>query len=273
MWSWPTARISGPRHSASSACRGGNGAALSTAVCAAYTDALAEVRSIVAHRRATTAHRLLNELLVSYAANYAARKRAHSALDFEDLELLTARLLATDADLRERYRARFARIMVDELQDTNSVQMGLIDTLARENLFTVGDAQQAIYGFRHADVELFEALADARRRRGEFASLQVNFRSRPEILEVLNLTFADALGERHAPLAAGPHELAGADEPCVELLLADKGADWDSDGLASPWRQAEARILAARVAELIEAGAAARRDRRPDPGHERPADL
>ena len=273
----------------------GNGAALRTPVCAAYTDALAEVRAIVAHRRVTTAHRLLDELLVSYAANYAARKRAHSALDFEDLELLTARLLATDADLRERYRARFARIMVDELQDTNSVQMGLIDSLARENLFTVGDAQQAIYGFRHADVELFEALADERRQRGQFASLQVNFRSRPEILEVLNLTFAAAFGERgasradeggdspnaafgergasradegggdspnragerFAPLLPG-RTSSPADEPCVELLLADKGVDWDSDGLASPWRQAEARILAARVAELIEAGSAAR---------------
>ena len=148
--------------------------------------------------------------LGTYAANYAARKRARSGLDFEDLELLTAQLLSADSDLRERYRARFARIMVDELQDTNSVQMGLIDTLAHDNLFTVGDAQQAIYGFRHADVELFEALADERRAKGEFASLQVNFRSRPEILDVLNLTFADALGERHAPLRAGRTSPPGA---------------------------------------------------------------
>ena len=50
--------------------------------------------------------------------------------------------------------------MVDELQDTNAVQLELIESIARENLFTVGDAQQSIYGFRHADVELFE-------RRGE----------------------------------------------------------------------------------------------------------
>jgi ATP-dependent exoDNAse (exonuclease V) beta subunit len=235
----------------------GNGAALSTPVCAAYTDALEAVRDICAHRRASSAHRLLDELLGTYAANYAARKRARSGLDFEDLELLTAQLLSADTDLRERYRARFARIMVDELQDTNSVQMNLIDALAHDNLFTVGDAQQAIYGFRHADVELFEALADERRAEGQFASLQVNFRSRPEILEVLNLTFAAAWGERFAPLLAG-RTSPPAQEPCVELLLADKGADWESDGLASPWRQAEARILAARIAELIEAGSAAR---------------
>ena len=235
----------------------GNGAALSTPVCVAYTEALDRARAISAHRRAVGAHRLLNELLSAYGENYAALKRARSGLDFEDLELLTAQLLATDAGLRERYRERFARIMVDELQDTNSVQLGLIGSLARENLFTVGDAQQAIYGFRHADVELFEELADRRRETGAFASLQVNFRSRPEILEVLNATFEQALGERFSPLIPG-RDRAPGDEPAVELLLADKGADWESDGLASPWRQAEARILARRVAELIADGASAR---------------
>ena len=47
-------------------------------------------------------------------------------------------------------------VMVDELQDTNEVQLELIELSRRGNLFTVGDAQQSIYGFRHADVELFE---------------------------------------------------------------------------------------------------------------------
>ena len=63
--------------------------------------------------------------------------------------------------------ARASRtIMVDELQDTNPVQLELIESIARENLFTVGDAQQSIYGFRHADVELFERARGAAGRRG-----------------------------------------------------------------------------------------------------------
>ena len=53
--------------------------------------------------------------------------------------------------------------MVDELQDTNAVQLELIEPLARGNLFTVGDAQQSIYAFRHADVELFERRGEAAR--------------------------------------------------------------------------------------------------------------
>ena len=56
--------------------------------------------------------------------------------------------------------------MVDELQDTNPVQLELIELIARGNLFTVGDAQQSIYGFRHADVELFERRGERARERG-----------------------------------------------------------------------------------------------------------
>ena len=57
--------------------------------------------------------------------------------------------------------------MVDELQDTNRVQLELIESIARGNLFTVGDAQQSIYGFRHADVELFERRGERLAERGE----------------------------------------------------------------------------------------------------------
>ena len=74
--------------------------------------------------------------------------------------------------------------MVDEFQDTNAVQLELIESIARDNLFTVGDAQQSIYGFRHADVELFERRGERLGEAGARATLQTNFRSRPEILRV-----------------------------------------------------------------------------------------
>ena len=92
------------------------------------------------------------------------------------------------------------------------------------------------------------ARAERLAERGERPTLQTNFRSRPEIIEALNRAFAQALGERFRPLRAGRSDPPAA-EPLVELLVADKGADWASDGLAAPWRLAEARALAARVAE------------------------
>ena len=99
---------------------------------------------------------LLDRLLTGFADRYEEAKRAISGVDFEDLELLTRDLLRDDAALRAQYAERFARVMVDEFQDTNQVQLELVSSVARDNLFTVGDAQQSIYRFRHADVELFE---------------------------------------------------------------------------------------------------------------------
>ena len=190
---------------------------------------------------------LLDRLLIAFGERYERRKRAASGLDFEDLELICRDLLAGDDELRERYAARFDRIMVDELQDTNRVQLTLIESIARGNLFTVGDAQQSIYGFRHAEVELFERRGERLAAIGARETLQTNFRSRPRILDAINLAFAGVLGERFRALLPGRTE-TGAGAPAAELVLVDKGADWSLEGVASPWRLAEARALAGRVA-------------------------
>ncbi|HUB04586.1 MAG TPA: UvrD-helicase domain-containing protein, partial [Solirubrobacteraceae bacterium] len=238
---------------------GGNGAALSTDTCVRYTEALTTFREAAEHRRAARAHDLLDRLLRLFGEHYARAKREVSGLDFEDLELECRELLRSDPPLRERYRARFARIMVDELQDTNQVQLELIELIADGNLFTVGDAQQSIYGFRHADVELFERRGEQLAAVGARATLDTNFRSRPEILEVINGVFEAELGDQFRELRPGRTDPPEADDPQrVELLVADKGADWAMEGLGAPWRVAEARALAARIHRLLGEGTAAR---------------
>ena len=250
--------------------RNGSAAALSGEACGRYRDALEAFRGACARREAGRAHRLLDRLLRAYGVRYAELKRERSALDFEDLELLTRDLLAGHREFRGRYAQRFAQIMVDELQDTNPVQLELIESIARENLFTVGDAFQSIYGFRHADVELFEARRERLGAIGAHATLTANFRSRPELLDALNIAFKPTFGERFTPLragrvgaaAAGPArvEAAGGGAPAVELIIVDKAAGWGPSAgeLSATWRLAEARALAARVAELVRAGAAPR---------------
>jgi ATP-dependent helicase/nuclease subunit A len=241
---------------------GGNGAALSSEACLRYTEALTAFREACEHRRAVQVHDLLDRLLRRFAERYAQAKREASGLDFEDLELECRELLRSDSELRERYRARFTRIMVDELQDTNQVQLELIESLAHGNLFTVGDAQQSIYGFRHADVELFERRGQQLAAAGARITLDTNFRSRPEILAVINGVFERALGEQFRPLRAGrdPDPEPASVQPLVELLVADKGADWAMEGLGAPWRVAEARALAARLERLLTDGTVAARD-------------
>jgi ATP-dependent helicase/nuclease subunit A len=234
-----------------------NGAALCTDACAAYTEALDAFRAACAAREAGPVRDLLDRLLAGFGEHYERRKREISGLDFEDLELQTHRLLSTDHELQERYAKRFASIMVDELQDTNAVQLGLIESIARGNLFTVGDAQQSIYGFRHADVDLFRARGARLAAAGARETLQTNFRSRPEILAALNRAFAAELGDSFMALLPGRSvpEDAPPDEALVEMVVVDKGADWELEGMAAPWRLAEARALARRVSELVAEGA------------------
>ena len=142
------------------------------------------------------------------------------------------------------------------------MQLELIELIATGNLFTVGDAQQSIYGFRHADVELFERLGERLAAVGARATLDTNFRSRPEILAVINGVFEHELGEQLPAAARRARRRPDGDDadgsPRVELLVADKGAEWTMEGLGSPWRIAEARALAARVERLLGDGTAAR---------------
>jgi ATP-dependent exoDNAse (exonuclease V) beta subunit len=239
--------------------RNGSASAVSGAACARYRDALESFRAACARREGARAHRFLDRLLRAYGSRYAELKRERSALDFEDLELLTRDLLAGNRELRGRYAERFAQIMVDELQDTNPVQLELIESIAHENLFTVGDAFQSIYGFRHADVELFEERRERLGAVGARATLSANFRSRPELLDALNIAFAPTFGEGFTPLRAGRGG-AGCSDPLVELIVVDKAADWGpgTGELSAAWRLAEARALARRVHELVSGGAAPR---------------
>src|SRR6266536_4992734 len=142
--------------------------------------------------------------------------------------------------------------MVDEFQDTNRLQCELIDLLAGPDaeLFFVGDEFQSIYRFRHADVEVFR---ERREQVGGVLALTQNYRSRPEVLDVINHLFAGDFGEMFQPLSAAGRFPDPAFGPAVELLVTDKDS---YKGTGTHWRSAEARHIAARVRELVNAGEA-----------------
>jgi ATP-dependent helicase/nuclease subunit A len=242
----------------------GNGVALG-AGCEAYKLALSAFADACADAAAMPVHTLLDELLQAFGRRYAEAKRAASALDFEDLELRANRLLREHEPLRARYAERFRQVMVDEFQDTNPLQLELLERIAGDGLFAVGDELQSIYGFRHADVRLFRARRARLAERGETATLATNFRSHRTLLDAFNMAFAPRFDASYTPLVAGRAEAAGTaaeDEPRVELLVIDRSAAWEGADLVAPgavppapfWRLAEARLLAARIRELIDAG-------------------
>jgi ATP-dependent helicase/nuclease subunit A len=222
---------------------------------ATYEEARRTVEQAALDELAARDRDLLQELLTGFADSYQEAKDRESALDFEDLQLRARDLLRDEASIREREQLRFRSIMVDEFQDTNRLQCELIDFLTsgpgEREVFFVGDEFQSIYGFRHADVRVFR---ERRAAAGEVLPLTSNYRSRPEVLAVVNHLFSSDFGDEFQQLAASrdfPDPVFGLP---VELLVTDKASYAGDD--TPHWRRAEARAIARRVHELIEAGAA-----------------
>ncbi len=122
---------------------------------------------------------VLGEALEHFGRGYEELKQTRSALDFDDLELRARELLERHPGVRRMWAERMELLMVDEFQDTNRRQLALLGLLERDNLFTVGDALQSIYGFRHAEVEIFRERHRELAPRGEAIALTRNFRARP----------------------------------------------------------------------------------------------
>jgi ATP-dependent helicase/nuclease subunit A len=212
----------------------------------------------------------LRALFALYAEEYARLKDDRSALDFEDLLLRARRLLSDRPEIRGRYQRQFRHLMVDEFQDTNPLQVAVIGLLhgepgaAANRLFTVGDELQSIYAFRHADVEVFRsqrAVAEsAPDERARVRRLAGNFRSAPELLALVNTVGEALFGRGFERLAVGRLDKPPYADPSVEVLVTERDG-WDEedgevspDERAQPWRVAEARFLAGRLAALHEAG-------------------
>jgi ATP-dependent helicase/nuclease subunit A len=237
------------------------GNALCTPAADAYEAARVDYEKALADQLALAAVPLLDELLGLFGERFTALKAARGGVDYDDLELRALGLLREHPDVAAGWRERFERLMVDELQDTNDRQMAILDLLDRDDLFTVGDAFQAIYAFRHANVRIFRERLAALADRGRALALSTNYRSRAPIIDAVNAVFAPIFGAGFVPLRAGRAD-AERGAP-VELLLSDTDGLADHEapsarelGPAALGRRAEARLLAARIDELIAAGAA-----------------
>ncbi|MCK5772377.1 MAG: UvrD-helicase domain-containing protein [Thermoplasmata archaeon] len=144
----------------------------------------------------------LMEVYSVYEGIYQRSKLRENGLDLDDLITTALQLLKDDRDgLVARLRTRYRYLLIDEFQDTDPRQWRMIEILWGDgkecNLFIVGDPKQSIYGFRSADVRLFnrakgllEGMDD-----GDVVSLDMNFRSRSEIMELVNLLFPEIFQE------------------------------------------------------------------------------
>ncbi len=167
-------------------------------------DLLAELASMLERGEAgflTDIHQLapdvvcLIELVEAFASDYEAAKRKRGEVDFSDLEHLALTALQhPESGEAARLQERFQEIFVDEYQDISPIQDALVRAVARRegNTFVVGDVKQSIYRFRMAEPELFlhqyQSLGHS--EPGRVIDLSTNYRSRPEIVEMVNFVFA-----------------------------------------------------------------------------------
>lgn len=204
----------------------------------------------------------------SVEAEYRALKAAQSALDNNDLLRMAYEALRDYPAIRAAYEGRFKMVMIDEFQDTDQMQVDLIRYLTgagERALCTVGDAQQSIYRFRGAEVEVFrrqerkvgssaapEATAVADAPAGELVKLVRNFRSHDEVLRYVARVFdGDDGGLMQSFL-----DLEASDGR-KDTLVADasrRQALFVAGGSMQERTQAKARAIAERFRALADAG-------------------
>lgn len=134
----------------------------------------------------------LEEKIAEVATAYEGRKKQVNSLDFDDLLSKTHELLLIHPEIGATYQRRFRAILVDEYQDTNRLQAGLIDTLAAAHghIMVVGDDAQSIYSWRGAD---FANILEFPKRYPGAAvhRIETNYRSVPQVLELANASIAN----------------------------------------------------------------------------------
>ncbi|HBT20229.1 MAG TPA: helicase-exonuclease AddAB subunit AddA [Peptococcaceae bacterium] len=196
----------------------------------------------------------LVELVMEFGRDFDSAKREMGCLDFSDLEHYCLKVLIKDeegenptpSEAAEEIRNHYEEVLVDEYQDTNSIQdflLSLVSKPKNNNLFMVGDVKQSIYRFRLAEPELFlekySRYSDGQEE-GRKIDLNFNYRSRKEIIDCVNFIFKQimtpAVGEIKYDSSA---ELkCGMEYPAFELVESENSIEKRKTG-----EKKKARVL------------------------------
>ncbi|MCH2386784.1 MAG: ATP-dependent helicase, partial [Opitutales bacterium] len=131
-------------------------------------------------------HHELTENIQSFAKAYESRKQEQKVVDYDDLLTNWLKLMDTSLEIREYYNQRFKHTLVDEYQDTNTLQARIVDIMgANHQIMAVGDDAQCIYSWRGANYENIITFPD-RHPDTRILRIETNYRSTPEILTLAN---------------------------------------------------------------------------------------
>lgn len=181
------------------------------------------------------------------------QKQDQSILDFDDLLLLSLRLVKDNASVRQYFQNMYRCFFVDEFQDTDPVQKELIWLLSglyqselQHSTFIVGDPKQSIYRFRGASLETYAHATQDFKSKQQHKPIVQNFRSSEKILHWINMSFSHLLKDHYHPLKALPAH-AGKEPAVVTLEPNEEQEDLSSQASL----HAEAQSIAQYIKKLL----------------------
>ena len=184
-------------------------------------------------------------------------KLQRKILTFSDLEIYAIKALANIA-VQKYYHQRWQVFLVDEFQDTNPTQEELLNVLTAEaELTVVGDIKQSIYGFRRADIGVFQRFRDRiLASGGKEVILSTSFRTHQALIDRLNRVFAPLLAENHQDLTAFRQQTPQEDNHLEVLVIGDPlkmEASTPPKPNKSQRQRVEAFCLAERIKQMLDA--------------------
>lgn len=205
----------------------------------------------------------LASILVNIDSGFSEEKAKQNALDFDDLQLKTIKLLQFNQEIREKIHNNISYLMLDEFQDSNQIQKKLVSLLLEDenkfiepgSLFVVGDPKQSIYRFRGADVSLFKEMElEILESSGRVCPLRNNFRSSSTIIDFINYFFSqimskDTSSPNYYEIAIAGKEDNDNNDEKVEFIPI-----YHEKGDEQAVRDKEATLIAKRIRDLINEG-------------------
>ncbi|MBF0708126.1 helicase-exonuclease AddAB subunit AddA [Alkalihalobacillus hwajinpoensis] len=218
----------------------------------------------------------LSSLVNEFRHKYTELKKEKGLVDYSDLEHYCLSILLDDRSTPENpvpssaareYQTQFAEVLIDEYQDTNSVQETILNAISRTsdsggNRFMVGDVKQSIYRFRLAEPGLFLSKYKTFGRSSDEPSKRIdlarNFRSREEVLNSTNFIFKQIMDERVGEIEydEAAELIPGAEYPKSETVvpevhIIDKSAQKEVDEEETEKVQLEARLIASNIKDMM----------------------
>ncbi len=205
----------------------------------------------------------LFNVILDFSEEFAALKLIKNTADFNDLEHWTLKLLIENSETARDISNQFKEIMIDEYQDVNKIQETIFKMISKNesNLFMVGDVKQSIYKFRQAEPtiflskkESFELYNPDKKNYPSKIILDKNFRSRAEIIDIVNFIFKNLMSKTAGDIEYNDEEALStgatypnSDSPCVSLQIIDTS---ETEKTENSDDITEARVIAETIAKI-----------------------